>query len=157
MSYQALVKECCQPCICGKIPKLSEHTIKYTVYKKLRCQGCKTINVEDTSLEKAMLRWNAEIKFQNERAKILEINMNAKPTLDKIYALVIDEYTRACKKHPNWPTDQVHAAAVMIEEAGETMRATLNEHYEAGTKEDTNKEAIQTAAMCIRFLMNRNI
>ena len=67
------------------------------------------------------------------------------------------EIDRARELHPEWPTDQIHAAAIVCEESGELMRAAIN--YEYGSDEpcakgylEMRKEAIHTAATAIRFL-----
>ena len=55
------------------------------------------------------------------------------------------------------PSDPVHAAAIMAEECGELQRAVLMRVYESRmltTSEDVRNEAIQTAAMCMRFLFS---
>lgn len=65
---------------------------------------------------------------------------------------ILNELTRAEKKHPDWPKDLLHAVAVVNEEAGELTRATLQMIYEGGVSNEIYKEGIQTAAMCIRFL-----
>ncbi len=68
--------------------------------------------------------------------------------------LVYRELERAREKFPHWPTDPIHAAAIVAEEAGELVKAALDYTYLEGTHEDMDKEAAQTAAMGIRFLMN---
>jgi hypothetical protein len=65
---------------------------------------------------------------------------------------VSEEVERARAKHPIWPTDILHAAAIVAEESGELMRAAVQHRGEGGTLEACDKEAIQTAATCIRFL-----
>lgn len=67
---------------------------------------------------------------------------------------IIKEIERAEELHPNWPTDIIHAAAIVNEESGELIRAALNHHYFGESKEEIRKEAIQTAATCIRLLKN---
>lgn len=63
------------------------------------------------------------------------------------------EVERARKKHPTWPKgDPLFAAAIVMEEAGELMRAAVQFRGEGGALELCDEEAIQTAAMCIRFL-----
>jgi NTP pyrophosphatase (non-canonical NTP hydrolase) len=64
------------------------------------------------------------------------------------------ESKRACKKFPHWPTDPIHAAAVIAEECGELQKAVLEAVYEPhkGSRPNIRTEAIQTAAMCIRFI-----
>lgn len=68
---------------------------------------------------------------------------------------VLCELKRAQGKFPQWPSDPVHAAAIVAEECGELQRAVLQHMYEPhkGTRDDVRTEAIQTAAMCLRFLI----
>lgn len=68
---------------------------------------------------------------------------------------ILRELERAEGLYPTWPTDQVHAAAIVAEESGELVRAVLNESYHGASPEDSDREAVQTAAMAIRFLMHR--
>ena len=70
--------------------------------------------------------------------------------LEEIY----EEYFRAEKLHPNWPEDLIHQAAIIGEEAGELLQAALQYTYEDGTRAAIKKEALQTAAMCYRLLIN---
>ena len=70
--------------------------------------------------------------------------------LDKFHA----EMKRAERKHPGWPTDPVHAAAVLQEEAGELVQAALQFTYEGGSAEHMREEAVQVGAMALRFLLN---
>lgn len=73
----------------------------------------------------------------------------------QIMSEVDDEFVRAVKKHPDWPTDVIHASSIVAEEAGELSRAVNQYIYEeSSTLEDVRKEAIQTAAMAIRFLLS---
>lgn len=62
------------------------------------------------------------------------------------------ELARAKALHPNWPTDLIHQAAIMAEEAGEAVRAALNVTYHGGSIEDVRTELVQTAAMCLRMM-----
>ena len=70
----------------------------------------------------------------------------------EIFNTILGEYQKAVAKHPNWPTDIIHASAIVSEEAGELTRASLHFTYEDGKLEDAEKEAIQTAVTAIRFL-----
>lgn len=69
---------------------------------------------------------------------------------------VMEEMSRAMDKFPEWPDDPIHAVAVLGEEYGELQKAVLEHTYEPhkSTKEDARKEAVQTAAMALRFLMS---
>ena len=69
---------------------------------------------------------------------------------------VIDEICRAAKKFPTWPTDPLHALAVLGEEFGELTKAMLQLTYEPqkASSEDVRTEAIQTAAMALRLVMS---
>lgn len=71
-----------------------------------------------------------------------------------IFEEIEAEVHRAEKKHPGWPDDIVHASAIVNEESGELIRAALNHWYFKESKEEIRKEAIQTAATCIRLLKN---
>lgn len=67
---------------------------------------------------------------------------------------VLAEVIRAVKKFPAWPTDPLHAVAVLGEEFGELTKATLQTVYEPHKSgpDDVRMEAIQTAAMALRFI-----
>lgn len=68
----------------------------------------------------------------------------------EIYA----ELERAIAKFPTWPTDALHAVSVVGEEYGELVKAVLQLTYEPHKTSiaEVRKEAIQTAAMAIRFV-----
>jgi len=76
----------------------------------------------------------------------------------RIYALIDDELDRAIAQHPDWPNDLIHGAAIVAEEAGELVQAALQTVYDCidleADYERMRKEAIQTAAMAVRFLEN---
>ena len=67
---------------------------------------------------------------------------------------IAQEVKIAIRQHPNWPDDIIHAAAVVVEEAGELMKAALQSVYEPEKSNliDARIEAIQTAATCVRFI-----
>lgn len=77
------------------------------------------------------------------------MNKDAERIIEDIFA----ELRRAELKFPSFPDDPVHAAAVLCEEAGETLQASLDFYYGRGSLEDMRKEAVQTAAMALRFLL----
>ena len=75
-----------------------------------------------------------------------------------IEQLVQAELARAVAKFPTWPTDPLHALAVLGEEFGELTKAMLQHTYEPHkgvTAQDIRDEAIQTAAMALRLAMSR--
>jgi len=75
-------------------------------------------------------------------------------SIGEICEEITEEVIRAKKKHPHWPDDIVHQAAIVNEESGELIRAAIQYQYEGADKEEIRKEAIQTAATCIRLLKN---
>lgn len=69
---------------------------------------------------------------------------------------ILKEVERAKESNPTWPTDPLHAKSILGEELGELERAILQTIYEpdkAG-RDDVREEAIQVAAMCVRFLQS---
>lgn len=83
---------------------------------------------------------------------------------NQIWQSIELELRSAKKKHPNWPDHIAAQAGIVCEEAGELMKAALEFKYERETNnedlrvqiESMRKEAVQTAAMAIRFLENLN-
>ena len=66
------------------------------------------------------------------------------------------EMARATAKFPTWPTDPLHALAVLGEEYGELNKAMLQLVYEPHktSAAEVRNEAIQTAAMALRLAMS---
>jgi hypothetical protein len=79
-------------------------------------------------------------------------------TIEKSLAVseILAELGRAVEKYPSWPTDPLHALAVLGEEFGELTKATLQCVYEPGEsgRADVRAEAVQTAAMALRFVLS---
>jgi NTP pyrophosphatase (non-canonical NTP hydrolase) len=69
---------------------------------------------------------------------------------------VVEELERAVDKFPEYPTDPLHALSILGEEYGELNKSVLQYTYEPQktSKEEIRSEAIQTAAMAIRFLIS---
>lgn len=69
---------------------------------------------------------------------------------------VFAEISRATEKFPTWPSDPLHALAVLSEEFGELSKDMLQLVYEPHKTniDNARKEAIQTAAMAIRLAMS---
>ena len=73
-----------------------------------------------------------------------------------VMAEIVAEVERATRKFPTWPTDPLHAFAVVGEEFGEAQKEVLQLTYEPhkSSREELRKEAVQLAAMSLRFLMS---
>ena len=73
-----------------------------------------------------------------------------------IFDEIATEVARATEKFPTWPTDPLHALAVLGEEYGELTKEMLQLVYEPHktSREEVRKEAIQTAAMALRLAMS---
>lgn len=69
------------------------------------------------------------------------------------------ELVRATAQFPTWPSDPVHAAAVVGEEMGELTREVLQLTYEPhkSSLEAVRKEAVQLGAMAYRFLRSMDV
>ena len=104
--------------------------------------------------------------FPGKRIKIIDRGESTQSLLERITAQqdtqnriineVLAEVTRATEKFPGWPTDPLHALAVLGEEFGELTQAMLQRVYEPhkATAEDVRTEAVQTAAMAMRLLFS---
>lgn len=76
-------------------------------------------------------------------------------TLADEFSEIREEIARATAKFPGWPNDPLHALAVLQEEVGELTQAVLDASYDFVTMEmigQIRREAIQVAAMAVRFL-----
>ena len=78
----------------------------------------------------------------------------AAAALPPLVHVVLHELSRASRKFPTWPTDPLHAMGVVNEEVGELSKAVLQAVYEPekNPKGAVEKEALQAAAMLLRFL-----
>jgi hypothetical protein len=75
-------------------------------------------------------------------------------TQDEILRRVSEEGVRACHKHPVFPRDIIHAAAIVSEESGELTRAVNNFVHHRGDSEEIKLEAVQVIVTAMRFLKN---
>lgn len=75
-------------------------------------------------------------------------------TRSEAVALIEREVCRAELLHPAWPSDRIHAAAIVAEEAGELVQAAIDNHYATVRKGRIAEEAVHTAATAIRLLIN---
>lgn len=113
------------------------------------------INLDETPIEetkeKKHLREGMERLKEKLKKKKLEDHMS------EHMAAVLHELRHAMHNHPDdkWPWksfDFVHQTAVMMEEAGEAVRAANNLHSEGGDQMALYGELAQTAAMCLRIM-----
>jgi NTP pyrophosphatase (non-canonical NTP hydrolase) len=74
----------------------------------------------------------------------------------KVIDQIRAEVVRATMKFPTWPSDPLHALAVLGEEYGELTKAMLQLTYEPHktSAAEVREEAIQTAAMALRLAMS---
>lgn len=77
-------------------------------------------------------------------------------TFNQVVNEIETELGKAVTKFPKWPTDPLHAIAILGEEYGELNKAVLQNTYEPHKTsiDEIRMEAIQTATMAIRFLMS---
>lgn len=83
--------------------------------------------------------------------------LDVRPELAPILLDITLEELRAESLWPDWPTDAVHAAAVLVEEPGEALKEANNFRLSGGDekyREAMHKEAVQSGAMALRFLLN---
>ncbi len=73
----------------------------------------------------------------------------------KTLKLINKEVARARKVNGRLPSDLIYRAAIVIEEAGELIKAALKLRYEGGSIEQIREEALHTAATCVRLLEER--
>jgi hypothetical protein len=86
-------------------------------------------------------------------ARIKQMPQNEVQALTEI----LDEYEIAKERHPVWPDDVIHQAAIVSEESGELVRAANMCAMEgAPMYSDMLQEATQTAAMGFRFLVTNS-
>lgn len=94
--------------------------------------------------------------YEEEEEKRRAARHRARVRRQAAFEEIDEELLRAIKKFPLWPTDPVHALTVVGEEFGELTKAIVEHAYEPekSSLDDVRKEAIQLAAMAIRFVMN---
>ena len=108
-------------------------------------------------LERELAAARSDLECQGQAySKALDDLAAANKRLEEVKVLdeAVVEMKRAMRKFPQWPTDPIHAATVIAEESGELQKSVLEAVYEPhkGSKSNIRTEAIQTAAMCLRFL-----
>lgn len=115
-----------------------------------RCHSCDAQSAQmvgRNKIEMAIAAWNCRVTPPS----VIEGSPLAHC---EFLPLLVAELCRATSKHPNWPTDAIHASAILHEEAGELTQATIDFHFYHGDRERMREEVIQVGAMALRFLMN---
>lgn len=110
-----------------------------------------TSNITEYGMNPNAASWGDQDGVLISSKQALDI-ADALETKNEILKDILNEVCFARNKHPNWPADIIHAAGIVVEEAGELMRAALQIVYEGGDPKEAKKEAVQTACTCIRFL-----
>lgn len=84
-----------------------------------------------------------------------QVFANASAEKKQAVAAILKELEKAEEKFPYWPADKVHQAAIVGEESGELIRAAFQNAYEQKGTEPMLKEAVQTGAMAVRFIIKQ--
>jgi len=114
--------------------------------------NCFLINVVDgtecsehTALMKSHCKLNMELFERSEHGRE---QMAVKQILDELHDAEVE--------HPQWPEETIHAAAIVVEEAGELLRdcASFEEDGDSSLLVNMLIEAKQTGAMAVRFMKN---
>jgi len=74
---------------------------------------------------------------------------------EQVIEMVFAELKRAEEIHTSWPDDPIHCAAIVAEEAGELIQASIDYHYKTNKGVHLQRiitETIQTTAMGFRLL-----
>lgn len=78
-----------------------------------------------------------------------------KRAFDEYIIAIVSELVRIEERYPDWPDDLVSAARIVSGKAGELLSASTD--FCRGDEKDRErilKEAIQTGAITLRFLLN---
>lgn len=71
------------------------------------------------------------------------------------FARMLGELEYAEKKHSGFPSDRIHASAILNEEAGKLTQACIDAEYGAVPREEAldrmEKYALRVGAMALRF------
>jgi len=79
-------------------------------------------------------------------------------TAEKVSSEIQEELDTAVRDLPTWPTDPLHALAVLGEKYGALSKAVLQltyaPHKEGSSVAAVRREAVHTAVMALRFVMS---
>ena len=116
-----------------------------------------------TDSEFEALRLVAEKEFREPRQQARQIiaaavaDRNSEVVrVELIFQDSLQELDSTRRHYPDWPTDIVHASAVMVEEAGEVLKIANNLRWNQKNSDlsEFRNEIIQTVAMCFRLLLD---
>lgn len=115
-------------------------------------EGIESIKIVPVSREEYLDTVMQKLKQKLHKRREQDI----KDKMQEHVAVILHELVHAMHNHPNheWPWksfDFVHQTAVMMEEAGEAVRAA-NNMREKGKWQELYNELAQTAAMCLRVM-----
>jgi len=99
---------------------------------------------------------NPDLDGPDHKWRIGQVTLGPGDTKHAVTERISAEIKRAQSLYPYWPTDPLHALAILGEEFGELTKEVLQATYERD-KADWDRletEAIQTAAMGIRFCLS---
>ena len=98
--------------------------------------------------------------FDDALIKARAVTQATKPSHTQVYSAILSDITqellRAEELHPSWPSDPVHAVAILVEEVGEAMREAIDIKLanKDAAKARLDTELVQAGAMCLRALLN---
>lgn len=96
-----------------------------------------------------VVNYEADLKRAKEVIGVIESFVIPKWILDKCFK----EYYYACKKHPNFPSNEFQMMCIIQEELGEAVQALNNfKHHQQGCIDDVQIELLHTIVTCIRTL-----
>lgn len=90
--------------------------------------------------------------LMNCHADETEANNRRTRIKDILHAFEV-ERRRSMELHGELPGDLIHGTSIMVEEAGEALRAALNHRYHGESIDELKTEVIQTGAMCLKLLL----
>ena len=70
----------------------------------------------------------------------------------EVRKMLEEELQRARAKHPNWPTDLVRRAMILMDQAAGIGRESLNCLFDGTSRDYLEKEVLHTAVVCVRWL-----
>ncbi|WP_140918678.1 Lar family restriction alleviation protein [Limnobaculum xujianqingii] len=113
-----------------------------------RCYSCDAQSAQmvgRNKIEMAIAAWNRRA-----------VNHSV-PTDSPLSLLLLElkaELHRAVEAQSFWPTDAIHASAILNDITGGLTQASLDFHFYAAPRALMRSDAIQVGAMALRFLLN---